>query len=140
MKAHGPWQIVSSRDIYRDSWIDVRRDDVLRPDGQSGTHCVVTLKSGVSVLAVDDTQHVYLTEEFHYAIGRVATEVVSGGIEPDETPEQTVRRELREELGLVADRWTSWGNLDPISSVIAAPVALFLAEGLTAVPRAPEPT
>ena len=70
MKPHGPWTILASQPIYRDPWIAVRRDDVIRPDGQPGTHAVVDIKPGVAVLALDDAGFVYLTDEFHYGVGR----------------------------------------------------------------------
>jgi pilus assembly protein CpaE len=75
MQEHGPWQIVQSQEVYRDPWTVVRKDDVIRPDGQPGTHTVVTIKPGVCVLALDDEQHVYLTEEFHYGVGRTTVAV-----------------------------------------------------------------
>jgi ADP-ribose pyrophosphatase len=137
---HGPWEIIESREVYRDPWIAVRRDEVLRPDLQPGSHCVVALKPGISVLAIDAAQHVQLTEEFHYAVGRVTWEVVSGGIEAGEAALTTAQRELAEELGIAAARWTAWGMLDPITSVVVSPTALFLAEELSGVPRALEPT
>ena len=92
---HGPWQIVESHEVYHDPWLNVRKDDVIRPDGQPGTHSVVNLKPGVCVLAIDDQNHAYLTEEFHYGIGRVTVEAVSGGIEPGEESLKTAKRELR---------------------------------------------
>ena len=84
MQEHGPWQIVQSHEVCRESWIDVRQDDVIRPDGQPGTHSVITIKPGVCVLAMDDGRHVYLTEEFHYGVGRTTIEAVSGGSEGHE--------------------------------------------------------
>ena len=51
MTPHGPWNIVSSRSVYRDPWIDVRIDDVIRPDRASGIHSIITLKPGVTALA-----------------------------------------------------------------------------------------
>ena len=79
-RRHGPWLILARSDVYRDPWIDVTRDDVIRPDGAPGSHCIVRLKPGVSVLAVDDARLAYLTEEFHYAVGRTTIEAVSGAL------------------------------------------------------------
>ena len=140
MKAHGPWQIVASRQVYSDPWIEVARDEVIRPDGQPGSHCTVRMKAGVCVLPLDVDGQVWLTEEFHYAIGRVGLEGVSGGIEVGEDVDITARRELREELGFEAARWTRLGTLDPFTSIVLSPTALYLAEDLRPVLRAPEGT
>lgn len=130
MKKHGPWQIVRSEEVYRDPWIAVRRDEVIRPDGKPGTHSVVTLKPGVTVLAIDDADNVFLTEEFHYGVGRVTVEAVSGGIEPGENPVETAKRELREELGIEAAEWVDLGVVDPFTASVVSPTRLYLAREL----------
>ena len=137
---HGPWQILSRREVYRDPWIDVTRDEVLRPDGHPGSHCIVRLKAGVSVLAVDDAGIAHLTEEFHYAVGRNTLEVVSGGIDEGESPAEAARRELQEELGITAAEWIDLGTCDPITSVVTSPTRLYLARNLTFGATAPEGT
>jgi ADP-ribose pyrophosphatase len=131
MQSHGPWKIIRSNEVYRDPWIDVQRDDVIRPDGKVGTHCIVQMKPGVCVVALDDEEFVYLTEEFHYGIGRDSIEGVSGGIEDGETAQETARRELEEELGLKAERWTELGSVDPFTTIVVSPTRLYLAEGLS---------
>jgi ADP-ribose pyrophosphatase len=127
---YGPWTILSHRQVYRDPWIEVSRDEVIRPDGDPGSHCIVRLKAGVSVLALDDEGCVHLTEEFHYAVGRVTLEVVSGGIDEGESPEAAARRELREELGITCRELVDLGVCDPFTSVVVSPTRLFLARGL----------
>jgi ADP-ribose pyrophosphatase len=127
---YGPWKIVASHSIYRDPWVELDRDDVIRPDGLPGSHSVVRLKAGVCVLALDGEGYVHLTEEFHYALGRVGIEGVSGGIELDESPSQAARRELEEELGILAAKWTDLGTIDPFTTVVVSPTQLFLAEDL----------
>ena len=131
MIERGPWKIVHSREVYRDPWIGVRVDDVIRPDGTPGSHSLIDIKPGVCVLAIDAESNVYLTEEFHYAVGRVTLEGVSGGIEPTETPLVTAQRELREELGILAGQWTELGTVDPFTANVVSPTRLFLAEELT---------
>ena len=131
MREHGPWRILSTREVYRDPWIAVQRDEVIRPDGQPGSHAVVRIKPGVAVLALDDAGQVHLTEEFHYGIGRDALEVVSGGIEPGEDPLAAAQRELAEELGIRAAEWTDLGVVDPFTTIVVSPTRLFLARGLT---------
>ena len=130
MKKHGPWNICRSREIYRDPFIDVRGDEVIRPDGKEGHHVVVNLKAGVCVVAVDEEKQVYLTSEFHYGIGRHSIEAVSGGIEADELAEETARRELQEELGIRAGKLRRIGCVDPFTTVVVSPTELFLATEL----------
>lgn len=133
MRAHGPWQIVESNEVYRDPWLMLVKDDVIRPDGKPGTYVVAQLKPGVSVLALDDEGHVHLTEEFHYGVGRVTIETVSGGIEPGEDTLETAKRELREEAGFEAEHWTDLGVVDPFTANVVSPTRLYLARGLTHV-------
>lgn len=131
MQRHGPWTIVKNHKIYQDPWVALERDDVIRPDGLPGSYSTVQIKPGVTVLALDEQNVVHLTSEFHYAVGRVTLEGVSGGIEGDESPLESARRELVEELGIVAGRWTWLGTVDPFTSAVRSPVQLYLAELLT---------
>lgn len=139
-KDHGPWKIVGTQNVYADPWIRVRRDDVIRPDGQPGTYSVVDLKPGVSVIAADERRNVFLTEEFHYGVGRVTLESVSGGIEPGEDALSTARRELAEEIGIEATQWTDLGTCDPFTANVVSPTQLYLARGLTFGEADPEGT
>lgn len=140
MKQHGPWTIRDTRTVYRDPWIHVTCDDVLRPDGNPGTFSVVHLKPGVTVLALDENRTVYLTKEFHYAVGRETIECVSGGIESGEDAALSAARELEEEIGIVAKRWTPLGVCDPFTSSVVSPTQMYLAEELQMVDARPEGT
>ncbi len=140
MQKHGPWTINSTQQIYADAWINVQVDQVTRPDGLPGTYSTVKLMPGVCVIAVDAQRQVHLTREFHYAVGRFTLEGVSGGIEAGETATFAAQRELAEELGLVAGKWTRLGQVDPFTSAIASSVDLYLAEQLSGCDTAPEGT
>ena len=131
MKQFGPWKITSSREVYRDPWIAVVRDEVVRPDGDPGSYCVIHIKPGVSVLAMDDDRRVYLTEEFHYAVGSETIELVSGGIDTAEDSLAAAKRELREELGIEAAEWIDLGRVDPFTANVFSPTQLYLAQQLT---------
>src|SRR5262249_29574719 len=130
-RQHGPWQILSRQTVYRDAWIELTRDEVIRPDGAAGTHCILNLLPGVCVLGVDERGVAYLTEEFHYGVGRTTIEAVSGGIEAGEDALTAARRELQEELGITAGEWIDLGTCDPLTSIVVSPTRLFLARGLT---------
>lgn len=139
-RQHGPWKIKSSAVRYQDPWLSVRRDEVIGPDGRDGSYAVAAIRPGVCVVALDDDGNVHLTREFHYAVGRVTIEAVSGGIEDGHTATETAHRELQEELGLQAAKLTSLGVTDPFTASVISPTALFLATGITSGVASPEPT
>jgi 8-oxo-dGTP pyrophosphatase MutT (NUDIX family) len=100
-----PWITQSSRKIYENSWISLREDQVLRPDGLEGIYGVVHFKNrAVGVLPVDDQGRVWLVGQHRYPLDAYSWEIPEGGCPESETPEVTALRELREETGLVAGR------------------------------------
>ncbi|MCY2933270.1 MAG: NUDIX hydrolase [Planctomycetota bacterium] len=135
---YGPWVIQERSIVYQDPWLKVTRDIVARPDGSPGSYGVSHMKPGVCVLAIDGDGICHLTEEFHYAVGRVTLECVSGGIEPGEGVFETAQRELAEELGLCAGKWTDLGMVDPFTAIALSPTSLWLAEDLSRTTANPE--
>lgn len=130
MKRKGSWLVEESIQRYQNDWLDVWEDKVIRSNGQLGSFATVKIRPGVSVLAVDDEDEVYLTREYRYAIEQESIEVVSGAIEGDELPEASARRELREELGIEAKRLIDLGTVHPLTSLLNSPANLFIAQGL----------
>ena len=63
---------LKTHDIYQDPWIRVRKDDVIRPDGKPGIHSVISVKPGVTVLALDGehTGHFHVLLEGEVRITR----------------------------------------------------------------------
>lgn len=138
-RAHGPWTILKRSDVYSDPWLRVWKDDVIRPDGTPGTHSVVKIKPGVCVLAFQGDE-IFLTEEFHYGVGRVTIEAVSGGREGDEPAIDCAKRELQEELGIIAREWTELTTVDPFTASVVSPTTLFVATNLCFTEANPDGT
>ena len=140
MKINGPWKIKDSAVKYKNPWISVREDQIIRPDGQDGIFGVVEMVAGVSVLPLDDEAFVYLTKEFHYAIEQDSIEVVSGAIDKNETALEAAKRELKEELGLEAKKWIDLGKIDPFTTVVKSPATMYLAKDINFSTANPEGT
>ena len=126
----GPWTVNNTSLRYKSEWVEVTEDQIARPGCYEGTFTVVRLKRGVSVLAIDEDQSAYLTTEYRYAVEQDSVEVVSGAIDGDETEEEAARRELKEELGIVANEWIPMGFVHPMTSQLSAPAHLFVARQL----------
>ncbi|HEX8687163.1 MAG TPA: NUDIX hydrolase [Pyrinomonadaceae bacterium] len=135
-----PWEQVSARVVYENPWILVREDEVVRPDGLPGIYGVVHFKNvAVGILAVEG-ESLYLVGQFRYPLGIYSWEIPEGGCPEGEDPLQAARRELEEEAGLRARRWTKMGEAHLSNSVSDELAVWFLAEGLEQVERRPEGT
>ncbi len=130
-KRNGEFIIKNSVPKYKNKWIEVVEDQVVRPDGAPGIFGVVKMIEGVSVLPLDEEGYVYMTEEFHYAIGIEDVETASGGIDGNEEPVEAAKRELKEELGIEAQEWIDLGLVNPFTTIIKSPQKMFLARKLT---------
>lgn len=128
---NGPWTIQETSQKYQNSFISVREDQVLQPDGQPGMYATVTMKPGVAILPIDSNGIVYLTRQFRYALGKESIEVVCGAIEETEPPAEAAEREVQEELGIKAEAWIQLGVFDLDTSIVHCPVHLFLVKQLT---------
>ncbi len=130
MKKHGPWKIKSSKVKYKNQWIEVREDQVIRPDGKDGIYGAIKIKNGVSVLALDEKGYVYLTEEFHYGYAGVGIEAVAGAREDNEVPLEAAKRELEEEAGILAEEWIDLGVTFGLTSYTHHEQKLYLCRKL----------
>ena len=99
-RQHGPWIIQSTTEKYRDPFLTVREDRVIRPDGSPGIYATASVKPGVAILPLAEDGTSYLVRQFRYALGAESVEAACGGIDEGESAAAAARRELREELVL----------------------------------------
>jgi 8-oxo-dGTP pyrophosphatase MutT (NUDIX family) len=112
--------------------MQVREDDVLRPDGQPGIYGVVEIRPSVGVLALNDHGEAALVGQWRYPTGRYGWEIVRGGSSDGETDLlEVARRELREETGYDAALWSRMGEVDVNNGITTDVQHLFLARQLT---------
>jgi len=124
---------VSSEQVFRGKLLDVRRDLVRLPDGTTATREYIVHPGAVLVVPVLDDGRLVVERQFRYPLGRVVLEFPAGKIDPPESPLVTGRRELREEAGYTAQKWTSLGVVHTVVSYSTEAIELFVAEGLAHV-------
>ncbi|HTV80396.1 MAG TPA: NUDIX hydrolase [Steroidobacteraceae bacterium] len=129
---------VNSTQHYRGRVISVTVDDVLLPNGRQAALEVVHHPGGAAVVAVNDLQQVCLLRQYRYVAGGFIWELPAGKLEPAEPPASTARRELVEEAGLSAQRWTELGTMLSSPGVFSEVIHLFLAQDLVAARAQPE--
>jgi ADP-ribose pyrophosphatase len=130
---------LSSREIYRNQWMRLREDEILRSNGKRGIYGVVEKHDAAIILPVDHGR-VWLVEQFRYTIEERALELPQGGWEMEvENPEELARGELKEELGLDAAEMTYLGWLWIAYGFTRQKHHVFLATGLTHTEKEPDP-
>lgn len=119
--------------VYRGKIINVRRDEVVFPDGKESLREIVEHRGAVAVAAVDEEGCIYLVRQFRYAFGEELLEVPAGKLEEGEEGAHLAAavRELREETGLTAQTMTYLGVIYPSAGMLTERIYLYLARGLT---------
>lgn len=137
---NGPWTVLKSEQKYKDDFVALCADDVLKPTGKPGSYATVRLLKGAAVLPIDEDENVYLVRQFRYALGAESTEVICGSMEEGEAPEAAARREAKEEWGIEAKAWKDLGAFQLETSIIQCPVHLFIARHLQFTDNHPDDT
>lgn len=129
-RRNGPWTIKSSEAKFKNDFIEVIQDEVIRPDGKPGYYATVKMNRGVCILPVDENMDVIMTRQFRYVLQSESIEAVAGSANENEMPSASAERELKEELGIKAGELISLGVVDMDTSIVNCPVDLFLARQL----------
>jgi ADP-ribose pyrophosphatase len=105
-----PWKLVSRQDAFRNRWLHVTLDTLQLPNGQAYEYTtILRAQVGVAAAVLDPHGRLLLEREYRPPVGEVIYQVPGGLAEPGEDPVQCIRRELREETGLLADRFRYLG-------------------------------
>src|ERR1700722_11484700 len=134
---------LSTREVYRNHWMRVREDRILRSNGEEGIYGVVEKDASAIILPIETGDaggdRIWLVEQFRYTIQERALELPQGGWEEEiESPEELARGELKEELGLVAAEMKLLGSLWIAYGFTRQKQYVFLASGLTPTEKAPD--
>jgi 8-oxo-dGTP pyrophosphatase MutT (NUDIX family) len=129
---------LESREIYRNQWLRLREDKILRSNGKEGIYSVVEKDDCAIILPLQDGK-VWLVEQFRYTIQERAIELPQGGWEIEiDDPEELARGELKEETGLHAAEMVYIGFLWIAYGFARQKQHVFFATGLTLHERDPD--
>lgn len=126
-----PWRTLGMREIYANPWMRVTEYAVLRPDGREGIYSVVDPGDNVTIAALDAAENLYLLSTFLYTMQREEVLAPGGAVDPGEEHEAAARRELAEETGITAARWTALGEYELSNGISSQVSHLYLARDLT---------
>ena len=136
-----PWTLISSQDIYSNPWIHIREDKVINPKGGDGIYGVVSFKNkAIGIVPIDDENNIWLVGQYRYPLNEYSWEIPEGGGPVNTDPVEAAKRELKEETGLLASKWTFLSRMHTSNSVTDEEALIYLAEGLTQEESEPEDT
>ncbi len=111
-KLRGKAKLISSKVVYEGKVFSVHADTIVEPGAtKPETRDVIHHSGSVVILAVDETSNpedptVILIRQYRHAAGQFLLELPAGRINPGEAPLAAAKREMIEETGFRAKRWT----------------------------------
>lgn len=138
MEERGPWKTVSIEERYATPWIAVSHHEVIDPSGAPGIYGVIHFKNlAVGIIPLDEDLNTWIVGQYRYPIQAYSWEIPEGGGRRDLPPVESAKRELREEVGIVAGTWTEVLRMDLSNSASDEEAVIFVAQDLNF--HAPEP-
>ena len=123
---------ISSEEIYKGKILHLVKDEVLLPNGKRSHREYCRHIGAVCVIPLLDDGRVLMERQYRYAAGRVLLEIPAGKLETkDEEPLLAAARELREETGAVAGKYTYLGKMLGSPAILSEQVYMYLAEQLS---------
>jgi ADP-ribose pyrophosphatase len=128
--------VASTEDIHVGRILALRVDDVVMPGGGTARREIVEHMGAVAVVALDEQDRVLLIRQYRHPMGRRLWELPAGLVDhAGEDPLETARRELVEEVGIVAESWSVLVDAAASPGFTDEVVRVYLATGLSTVDR-----
>lgn len=131
MDEPGREQRVSGQRVWGGRLLAIDVDRVRLADGSEAVREVVRHAGAVVIVARDREDRVLLVSQFRYAVGRTLLELPAGTLGAGEEPLACARRELAEEAGSAAQRWTALARFYSAPGFCDEELHCFLAEDLS---------
>jgi len=126
---------LGGRTLLEGGFLEVRRDDVLLPDGQQATREFIRHPGAVAVVPLLDDGRLVLVRQYRYPIGKAILEFPAGKLDAGESTLACARRELLEETGYRAREWAFACELHNAAAYSSESIWLYFARGLVAGPQ-----
>lgn len=118
--------------IYDGTVVHLEKWKVTLPDGKPASREVVLHRGASAIVPVDGEGNTYLVRQFRAPLMRVLLEVPAGKLDTaGEDRLLAAKRELREETGFTAEKWTHLVDLATTPGFCSEVISLYLARGLT---------
>ena len=124
------WIRVHADSLFRHRLFELRREQLASADGSRREALVLDAPAWVNVVALGADDRVLLVRQWRFGTAQPTLEIPGGMVDAGETPLAAAARELHEETGYRAARWTLLGEVEPNPAFLTNRCTTFLAEGL----------
>ena len=121
---------VSSKKVYEGSFLDVRKDVVKLPDGNTSTREWINHPGAACIIPIMTDGKLALIKQYRYPVQSIMIELPAGKLDKEESPEACAIRELEEEIGYSAGKLTFVAKIHPAIGFANEQMWIFLAEQL----------
>ena len=123
---------IKRAEIYDGTVLHVVKDTIELPNGKQGLREFCLHVGAVCVLPLLPDNTVIMEKQYRYAHNRVFFEIPAGKLNyKEEDPLEAAKRELQEETGAIAGKYTFLGELDTSPALLDEKIYMYLAEDLT---------
>lgn len=131
-------ETMKSTKVFEGKVISVRVDTVELPGAKYAKREIVEHRGAAAILAVDENENIYMVRQYRKACEEVLLEIPAGKLEIGEKPLDCAKRELREEVGIVADNMDYMLEFYTSAGFCNEKIHVFLAKGITPAQRDPD--
>ena len=125
-------KITSSREVYKCNLFRVTEDEAVDPKtGFKINRSVVRHAGSAVMMAVDKKKRILLVRQYRLPADDYLWELPAGRLDPGEKPLQAAKRELAEETGYSARKWTKLASFWVSPGYVEERMTIFLATDLT---------
>lgn len=122
---------ISGETVYQGKFITVEKRMYQLCDGKEAQRDIVVHPEACAVIALDEKGDIYLVKQYRAAFDKITLEIPAGKLDEGENPEQALARELLEETGLTAEKFTHLASIAVSPGFCTEIIHIYMAEGLT---------
>ncbi|HQV78525.1 MAG TPA: NUDIX hydrolase [Chitinophagales bacterium] len=136
-----PWKTMIKETVYDNNWITVTHEQVITPTGTNGIYGKVHIKNyAIGIIPIDKDGNTWLVGQYRYPLDTYSWEIPEGGGLLHLDILESAKRELKEEVGLIANTWTWLATTHTSNSVTNEKAYLYIAQDLNMTKNEPDET
>jgi len=136
---HNPWKTLKSEQVYESAWIKVERHECLNPADKPAIYSVVNFKNlAIGIVPLDNQNNTWLVGQWRYPLKAYSWEIPEGGGPLGIDPLDSAKRELKEETGIIANKFEEIMRLHLSNSATDELAIVYVAKDLSFENSEPE--